>query len=70
MGVTVGVAAVCFVTSMHNGFEAEIRSRLLGTSSHISIFPFQGGYISDYRELVDQMERIGSCRGGLAVHLL
>jgi lipoprotein-releasing system permease protein len=58
MGVTVGVAAVCFVTSMHNGFEAEIRSRLLGTSSHISIFPFQGGNISDYRELVDEMEKI------------
>jgi lipoprotein-releasing system permease protein len=58
VGVTVGVAAVCFVTSMHNGFEAEIRSRLLGTSSHISVFPFQGGYISDYRDLVNQLESV------------
>lgn len=58
IGVTVGVAAVCFVTSMHNGFEAEIRSRLLGTSSHISIFPYQSGFISDYRQLVDELRRI------------
>ncbi len=58
LGVTVGVAAVCFVTSMHNGFEAEIRSRLLGTSSHISIFPFQGGFITDYRDLVNQLEKV------------
>jgi len=58
IGVTLGVATVCFVTSMHNGFESEIRSRLLGTSSHISIFPFRGSYITDYRELVSELERL------------
>ncbi|MCX6835653.1 MAG: ABC transporter permease [candidate division Zixibacteria bacterium] len=58
IGVTLGVATVCFVTSMHNGFESEIRSRLLGTSSHITIFPFRGGYITDYRELVSELERL------------
>ena len=39
LGVTLGVGTVCFVMSMHNGFEHEIRSRLLGTTSHITIFP-------------------------------
>lgn len=58
IGVTLGVATVCFVTSMHNGFESEIRSRLLGTSSHITIFPFRGGYITNYRELVSELERL------------
>jgi len=58
IGVTLGVATVCFVTSMHNGFEAEIRSRLLGTSSHISIFPYQTGYITDYREIVSELEKL------------
>ena len=58
VGVTLGVATVCFVTSMHNGFESEIRSRLLGTSSHISIFPYRGSYITEYRELVGELERI------------
>ncbi len=58
LGVTLGVAVVCFVMSLHNGFETEIRSRLLGTTSHISIFPFRGELISDYDELVKTLESI------------
>lgn len=58
LGVTVGVAVVCFVMSMHNGFETEIRTRLLGTTSHISIFPTHGGLIYDYEALVDTVETI------------
>ncbi len=58
VGVILGVATVCFVTAMHNGFESEIRSRLLGTSSHISIFPFRGGFISEYDSLVTEVEEI------------
>jgi len=27
LGVALGVGTVCFVMSMHNGFESEIRSR-------------------------------------------
>ncbi len=51
-GVTLGVAVVCFVMSMHNGFESELRTRLLGTTSHITIFPRDGMTISNYRELI------------------
>lgn len=58
LGVTLGVAVVCFVMSMHNGFESEIRSRLLGTTSHISIFPLRGQLIDNYRELVTQLEAV------------
>ncbi len=58
VGVTLGVATVCFVMSMHNGFETEIRSRLLGTTAHISIFPLRETYISDYWGLVDSLEQI------------
>jgi lipoprotein-releasing system permease protein len=57
-GVTLGVAVVCFVMSMHNGFEAEIRSRLLGTTSHITVFDLRGNFISDYRGLVDKLETL------------
>jgi len=42
---------------MHNGFEAEIRSRLLGTSSHISIFPYGQNFISDYDNLTAEVEK-------------
>jgi lipoprotein-releasing system permease protein len=58
LGVTLGVAVVCFVMSMHNGFESEIRSRLLGTTSHISIFPLHGTFIESYTELVKKLETI------------
>ncbi|MCP4684957.1 MAG: hypothetical protein GY867_05845, partial [bacterium] len=56
-GVTLGVAVVCFVMSMHNGFESEIRARLLGTTSHITVFPIRGGFISEYQQLVDRLEQ-------------
>ena len=57
-GVALGVAVVCFVMSMHNGFESEIRSRLLGTTSHISVFPATGDLIKDYSNLVAQIEEV------------
>ncbi|MBK7142208.1 MAG: ABC transporter permease [bacterium] len=57
-GVALGVAVVCFVMSMHNGFESEIRSRLLGTTSHITVFSLSGEFITDYDQLVDQIENI------------
>ncbi len=58
LGVTLGVAVVCFVMSMHNGFESELRSRLLGTTSHITIFSGDSDYITDYRELTKKIESI------------
>ena len=58
IGVTLGVAVVCFVMSLHNGFESEIRKRLLGTTSHISVFPLNGQLIENYEDLVKQIEAI------------
>ena len=58
LGVALGVAVVCFVMSMHNGFESEIRSRLLGTTSHISIFPLNGSFIENYSKLTEKLEAI------------
>jgi lipoprotein-releasing system permease protein len=37
-GVVIGVAALVFVMSMMNGFEAELRTRILGVTSHITVF--------------------------------
>ncbi|MBD3401874.1 FtsX-like permease family protein [candidate division GN15 bacterium] len=58
LGVTLGVAVVCFVMSLHNGFESEIRSRLLGTTSHISVFPSGQKYIAEYDQLVERLNRM------------
>jgi len=58
LGVTLGVAVVCFVMSMHNGFESELRKRLLGTTSHVTIFPKDSQTISDYQGLIQRLEKV------------
>ena len=58
LGVTLGVATVCFVMSMTNGFESEIRTRLIGTTSHISIFPLNTDVLDNYNDLVAKVEKI------------
>jgi len=58
IGVMLGVAVVCFVMSMHNGFERELRTRLLGTTSHITIFPYGKPTISNYREVMADIETV------------
>ncbi|MGB2696398.1 MAG: ABC transporter permease, partial [Candidatus Zixiibacteriota bacterium] len=52
LGVLIGVAALTFVLSMMNGFEKEVRSRIIGTTAHISIFSTHGEGIDNYEELV------------------
>lgn len=66
LGVTLGVAVVCFVMSMHNGFESEIRSRLLGTTSHISVFPYGGELIRDHEAIKKKLEAIDGVRAASA----
>ncbi len=46
-GVVVGVAALIFVMSMMNGFETELRTRILGVTSHITVFPRFAESITD-----------------------
>ena len=58
VGVMLGVAVVCFVMSMHNGFENELRDRLLGTTSHVTIFPRDSMTITDYKSLIDKLENV------------
>lgn len=58
IGVTLGVAVVCFVMSMHNGFESEIRDRLLGTTSHMSVFPYGGELIKDHEAVKQKLEAV------------
>ena len=57
-GVTLAVAVVCIAMSLHNGFEREIRSRLLGTTSHITIFPLHNELIEEYEQLVERLESV------------
>lgn len=42
MGITLGMTALITVMSVMNGFQKEVRSRILGVASHVQIAGFQG----------------------------
>ncbi|MEO0576049.1 MAG: lipoprotein-releasing ABC transporter permease subunit [Pseudomonadota bacterium] len=50
LGVAIGVAALITILSVMNGFEAELRSRLLGVQSHASV-TLPGGVVPDWSTL-------------------
>ena len=49
LGITVGVAVLIVVLSVVNGFERELRERILSMTSHAAVTGYEAG-ISDWRE--------------------
>jgi lipoprotein-releasing system permease protein len=47
LGIALGVAALIIVLSVMNGFQKEVRDRMLGVVSHIEIFGPRGGALAD-----------------------
>lgn len=60
-GIALGVAALIIILSVMNGFELELRQRLLSMSEHVSITAPEGG-LEDWREI---QERIAGVPGVL-----
>ncbi|HUR40231.1 MAG TPA: lipoprotein-releasing ABC transporter permease subunit [Verrucomicrobiae bacterium] len=50
LGIAVGVMALIVVLSVMNGFERELRARILGMASHATISAFEGG-LPDWRSV-------------------
>lgn len=50
LGITLGMTALITVMSVMNGFQKEVRSRILGVASHIQISGFNGG-LTDWQEV-------------------
>jgi lipoprotein-releasing system permease protein len=53
IGIALGVAALITVLSVMNGFEQELRTRILGMASHASISGYQKP-LGDWRRLADR----------------
>ncbi len=51
-GVLIGVTALDFILSMMNGFEKEVRSRIIGTTAHVSVFSTYEEGIENYQDLL------------------
>lgn len=55
LGISLGVAALIVVLSVMNGFEKEVRERILGMASHAMILG-NGGSLQDWRNTVPYVE--------------
>jgi lipoprotein-releasing system permease protein len=49
-GVTIGTAALCIVLSVMNGFETEVRARILGADAHVRLTTFGNEGLSAWQE--------------------
>lgn len=55
LGITLGVWALITVLSVMNGFERELRERILGVASHVTVSGV-GGWLSNWRNAQSQLE--------------
>lgn len=62
-GVMIGVAALVIVLSIMNGFESEVRSRIIGFGAHIELRKFHKVGLEDYQDLVKRIEHLDHITG-------
>ncbi len=55
-GVAVGVTALIVVLAVMNGFQDDLRNRILGITSHVIVGSFNGAF-SDYQGLLEKVEK-------------
>ena len=58
IGVTIGAAALDIVLSAFNGFEDEVRSRLISADAHIHVRKFYSNAIDDYLAITDSIRAV------------
>ena len=58
-GILIGVTALDFILSMMNGFEKEVRSRIIGTTAHVSVFSTYNEGIQNYPDLIPGIKEVG-----------
>lgn len=58
IGVMIGVAALIIVLSIMNGFESEVRSRIIGFGSHIRLRTFHNKGLEDYQQAEEKIRHL------------
>lgn len=62
--VTVAVAVVILVLAVMNGFQGDLRRKIIDTYAHVVIEPAESGtWIEDYRALTDQIRGVEGVQG-------
>src|SRR5574342_508045 len=59
VGIALGVTALITVLSVMNGFERELRDRILGMASHASVTTFNG-YLTDWQDVEQVVMKQGN----------
>jgi lipoprotein-releasing system permease protein len=57
LGIALGVAALIIVLSVMNGFQKEVRDRMLSVISHIEVTDASGGALPDWRKTAELARR-------------
>lgn len=57
-GVAVGVMALMIALALSTGLQREIRSRILGTTAHISVFTAQRGTFDDLGDVAEKVRAV------------
>jgi len=63
LGVLVGVAALMIALGLMTGLQAEIRSKILGATAHLSIFRSGRQPFEDYRDVAAAVRELPGVRG-------
>lgn len=67
LGVVVGVMILLIALAILTGFQGELRSRILGAASHLSIYRGGGVAFEDYRHVLDELGKIDGLVGAAPV---
>ena len=64
LGVALGVASLIIVLSIMNGFDAEVRNKIIGTYAHMIVLKEDG--ITGYRDMVSRLESVPGVKSASA----
>jgi lipoprotein-releasing system permease protein len=64
LGIALGVAALIIVLSVMNGFQKEVRERMLSVIAHVEVFDASGTGLTDWQALAREAARVPQVRAG------
>jgi len=63
LGVVVGVMALLIALGLMTGLQAELRSKILGTTAHLSVFKSRSDGVPSYQEVVERVRKVARVKG-------
>ena len=63
LGITLGVSALIIVFAVMNGFNTDLRSKILGVKSHITIYGSGGTSVPDYPKIINSVQNLEHITG-------